>query len=97
MITIKFKIWNCVVKFGHYSNKRIAIQLIDAEDGSPIAKATLNDPGQRLKEGEIIIKDYSENEGMAKALYKAGIISEPIKYIWVGHVKTPICKLLKTE
>ena len=78
-------------------NGRTAIILKDAVDGSFVAKGSLNVPEQRLKPREIIIKDYTENIGMAEALYKAGIVSKPIKYINIGRVKTPICKLLKTK
>ena len=44
MKTVKFKEWNCKPVKAFYGNGRIAIQLIDAEDGEPIATATINIP-----------------------------------------------------
>lgn len=95
---VKFRDWLCVVTYAQYGNGRTAIQLKDKEDGSPIATASLNIPGTRLAKDEIIIKDYSENHGMAQALADAGIVSDPIRYTKSGYVeKIPICKILDDE
>jgi hypothetical protein len=61
------------VKFGRYENGVIAIQILGPE--GPEAKATVNMPMEPTdpKTG-VWIKDWSENEGMAEALVKAGVV-----------------------
>lgn len=94
---VRFKEWDCIVLVKQYPNKRTALQLIDAEDGSPVAMATVNLPAESIKQDEVIIKDYSENEGMLAALVGEGIISEPLRKIQQGFVELYVCRLLRTE
>ena len=69
MIAVKFKKWDCIVHFSKYTeNDRTAITLIDAMDGSPVAKSTVNIGEAPLEDDEVIIKGWSENEGMQDAL-----------------------------
>jgi hypothetical protein len=70
MKTVKFKKWDCVIVYAQYSNGRTAIQLKDDNDGSPVATATINVPDVYLEKDEVIIKDYSENEGMLDTLVR---------------------------
>jgi len=93
-IKIRFKEWDCLLKFSQYSNGRPAIELIGEFDFSPIAKATINLPDIDLKKDEVCIKDYSENEGMLKTLINSGIVSVPIAFVKSGFVKIPIVKLM---
>jgi hypothetical protein len=94
MKKIRFRHWLCFVKLLYYNNGRVAIQLIDVEDGSPVAVATVNLPQYDLSEDEVIIKDYSENEGVLAALIKGGVITKPVRYVLTGFVTCPVCKLL---
>ena len=94
MKQVQFKQWNCLLDIRHYENNRTALLLIDAEDHSPVATATVNLPDVELKSNEVIIKDYSENEGMLAALIAAGIVGKPIWYAKTGFVTCPICPLL---
>lgn len=72
---VRFKEWVCEMQFGRYhGNDRIAIELVCHNSGEPIATATVNVPGIELKENEIIIKDYSENQGIFQALFNAGVV-----------------------
>ena len=71
---VRFKEWVCELQFGKYPNGRTAIELVDYKTYEPIATATVNVPEIVLEENEIIIKDYSENQGMFQALYNAGIV-----------------------
>ena len=91
---ITFKNWKCNLVFRQYSNQRIAIELIEIGTNEPIAVATINLPCALLKDDEICIKDYSENEGMLDVLIEAGVISKPIREIQSGFVTIPICELL---
>jgi hypothetical protein len=94
MKTIKFKQWECDIKYLHYYNDRTAIQLIDHNDGEIVAMATTNIPEVDLANDEIIIKNYSENETMDKVLMEAGIIGPALRSIQTGFVIVPIHKLL---
>ena len=93
-LIIEFKQWQCILKKGYYSNGRIAIQLIDAKDHSLVAVATVNLPDVELNPGEIIIKNYSENEGMLNVLYDAKIIGPVLRMVKTGFVECPIVQLL---
>jgi hypothetical protein len=95
MKNINFKGWDCYPKFGKYSNGRTAIQLFEVGTHEPIATATVNLVDyDGLKENEVIIKDYSENEGMVSSLREAGIIGEYVTTIQHGYVESPVYKLV---
>jgi hypothetical protein len=79
------------VQKSEYRNGGIAIQLIDAEDGTPFATATIWVEG--LAENEVAIKNYSENLGMLTFLVTNGIVEQPHRQINNGFVNIPICKL----
>ena len=87
MIPIKFKQWNCLLVGAYYGNGRKAIELVDSETHEPIARATTNIPNVPLEDDEVLIKDYSENEGMADTLIAAGIIKPyTLNYVKSGFV-----------
>lgn len=91
---VQFKQWSCIAKGEHYSNGRKAIELIDSEDGSPIARATVNLPNDILDDNHVFIKNYSENEGMEDALINAGIIKgSPVYQTNSGHVQVNVFEL----
>lgn len=92
---VRFKQWSCTPKFARYSNDRVAIQLLDSYDHELVTTVTVNMPDVPLRPDEVIIKNYSENEGMQKAMELAGLISEPIRYVSSGFLSNiPVCKLL---
>lgn len=97
---IKFHEYDCCISIGHYlavdsqGNLRIALTLEDPDNGEDIAVATINIPGEPLSKDEVIIKDYSENEGMLETLINASIISKPVRFVQTGHISAPICELL---
>lgn len=97
MKTIKFKEWTCVLEYAEYGNRRTAISLIGAPgteyEGQPIAVATVNLPDEELAEGNVFIKDYSENEGIYDCLIDAGVIEKRIRFVVSGHIIVPECKL----
>jgi hypothetical protein len=94
---VQFKHWACAIEFGSYANGRLAITLKDtnaeAWDPSPVAVATVNIPGHAVAQDEVIIKDYSENAGMAKALEEAGVITRHQKFVPTGFVVAEVCRL----
>ncbi len=99
---IKFKDWECSVHFRTYGNGRTAIELLIAENdlenedlkGEPVAVATVNCPEFPLGTNQILIKDWSENEGMLQLLIDEKIV----KYLNydhpTGYVKANLCELL---
>lgn len=84
------------LKFGKYRNDRLVIELIDAKDESPALVATVNLPNVNLGDKEIIIKDYSENEGVLKALQEKKIVGPIKRNIPTGWVLVPVVDLLIT-
>lgn len=76
-------------KFGRYGSGELAIQIF-TEDGQPQLKATVSlmasgadDPGTY----GCWIKDWSENEGIAEALVKSGIVALTGKSFKTGFVE----------
>lgn len=94
-LEVKFKRWNCVLEFGQYNNDRTAIELVDKKNGEPVLVATVNIPSEKLADDEIIIKNWSENEGILDVLKNAGIISDTIRKVPTGFVEADVVKLLK--
>jgi len=89
--TSPYATYQCTLKVEAYSNGRTALCLIDAEDGSPVCTATINVPEVELKPNEVIIKNYSENEGILDVLVNAGIVTPTGRYISIGYVSCPVC------
>ena len=79
--------------FAKYANGQTAIKLWDLTDGFPYATASVCVEDHLLKEDEVAIKDYSENEGLLEALIEAEVVEHPHAFIQSSHVKIPICKL----
>lgn len=93
MTRVRFKQWDCIVRKRQYDNGRPALQLIDAEDGSPIATATVNLPDLPAGPNQVFIKDYSENVGMLDALVAAGVVKPTGQMVRSGYVEVPVCEL----
>ena len=80
------------VVFGRYATGEIAMQIVD-ENGEMQAKATVSlipygapDPGEH----GVWLKDWSENEGIAAALVRSGIVeltgkTFPINFVAAKH------------
>jgi hypothetical protein len=76
-----------------YKDGKIRIQLYDSVDGTPYATATTaikENPDQ----GEVAIKDWSENKGILDFLIQNKIVKEPHRFVESGYVKVPICELI---
>jgi hypothetical protein len=93
MTRVRFKNWDCVIQKCEYGNGRPALQLVDASDGEPIATATVNLPDLPAGPNQVFIKDYSENEGMLKALTEAGVVKPTGETVRSGFVEVPVCEL----
>lgn len=106
MKQIQFREWKCNIEFDKYANNnRTCLRLVNAdpiieddyvsEPGTEvIAFATVNISSHELNDDEVIIKDYSENEGMYEALFKAEVVGPVLSYAKSGFTLNPVCKLL---
>jgi hypothetical protein len=91
---IKHKEWDCELVFGAYGNGNIAIQLMDIEDGQPVAVATVNPDDMIVPMPWVCIKTWAENEGIVETLIKNGVVNEPIEdKIQMGYVTAYIMEL----
>lgn len=77
---------------GRYQNGRLAIKAVNG-DGEPVATLTVNIPEVELAEGQIIVKDWSENEGAFSTLIHAGLI-EHVKDVEAGFCEANVCNWL---
>lgn len=91
---VQFLDWPCRVDLsGRYSNGRRAIRLFDANDGGPVATASVNLPEIDLAEDEIAIKTYSENTGILEVLLDGGVLAPPHREVSNGFAIFPVCRL----
>jgi len=77
-----------------YLNGALAIRAVDADTGEPVAVLTVNMPDIKLAPGEVLIKDYSENEGALETLLQAGVV-EALEVIPCSYAEAIRCRLLK--
>lgn len=85
------------VIFKQYGNGDIAIQVVDDKEGLyTTATVNLEAYGIHPEPGHVIIADYSENQGVWKALAEIGVISEPVREFSFGEfdARAVSCKLL---
>jgi len=95
-----FHKWKPVIS-RYRDNNRLAVvympsdeEIEESADPSAEAIATINLPDVPLLDDEVIIKDYSENEGIYAAMLKAGHIGPELRTVTSGHIIAPVCKLL---
>ena len=81
------------IKRETYKEGGIRIQLYDSKDGTPYATAT-SSIKENLEQGEVAIKDWSENKGILDFLVQNKIVKEPHRFVESGHVEIPICELI---
>lgn len=93
MKEVQFQQWKCLLEIGQYNNGRTALSLIEKDTGEPIAKATINIPDVNISEGDVFIKNYSENAGMLDALIEAKVIFPPFRCEEVGMAIAHVCTL----
>jgi hypothetical protein len=80
-------------EFLYADNKRKGLMLRDVHTHEPITKASLNLPNYKLAVDEVIIKDYSENEGIMKWLLKHDIVTQTRRESPEGMVDVYVCKV----
>jgi len=90
----KYSNYTAYISKAQYINGRLALSFHDATDGMKILIATVNLPDVDLREGEVIIKDYSENEGLFNWGDKNGLW-EFVADCATGYSISKVVKLLK--
>ena len=70
-----------------------ALILWDSQEHDMAYVATVNVPGYFLRQDEVLIKDYSENQGMLKALEDAGAVKATGMTARSGFVAIPVAEL----
>lgn len=86
----------CTLEFTKYVHGGTAITLY-AEDGTPYAVASVYVEGvtEFLPLNEVVIKNYSENEGIQESLISAGVIKSTGKIISISnYVSCEICEIM---
>jgi len=84
------------VNIRKYNNGRPAIELleIDPDYGyTPYMTASVNIPNVLLQDNEVLIKDYSENEGITNFLAKHNIVTPTNNWVKSGYVDVQVCVL----
>ncbi len=75
-----------------YQKGGIALEMIMEPDGEPYTTCTRWIP--KLNEGEVAVKDYSENDGVLDFLVRNRIVETPHRQEQTGHVNLHICKVI---
>ena len=93
-ITENFHKWRPEVH--QYPNGRLAVEYITEEDGYPESAciATINLPEEDIPYGYVIVKDYSENQGIYECMLDTGHIGPEENRAYSGFISAPVCKLL---
>lgn len=84
---------NCRYEPARYGNGNLALQIVS--DEGPVCVCSVNPPGEYLDDGEIAVKDWSENSGMGNWLKLHGVIEreDPVFRIPSGFVEIPVYRL----
>ncbi len=97
MKTFKINNQEVRVNIEHYHNGRNAIELVcvgGEDDGVTYTVATMNVPHAPLKDGQVLIKDYGENQGVLQALVDNGVVTDSEWTMEYGFVEFNVCNLL---
>lgn len=76
--------------FGRYNNDRLAISFVC--DNGPYGHLTVNLPNDYLNDGEVFIKDWSENEPLVEALLEFGWIEYMHREVQAGFAIAKVAK-----
>ena len=80
------------VELGLYANGSTALRIWSFE-GEPLLTATVA-IDLVPDDGNVFIKDYSENEGVLNCLIDQGVVSKPLREHQAGFAIVHECKLL---
>ncbi|CAM3835764.1 hypothetical protein [Aquirufa aurantiipilula] len=82
---------------GKYQNNQNSLQIINRSNDDPLLTVSICVPGLNLKNDELVIKNYSENEGILEFLIENEIAELTNRYVQIGYIDAPIVKLLVSD
>lgn len=85
--------YDVTIKKGTYGNGRVALELIGLQNGAPFAVITVNLPEYTVRDGLVLIKNWSENEGLMEQLQAYGVLGPSIAKVPTGYVYADLCEL----
>lgn len=86
------KQFNQKLRTNRYLNGQLAVFFQDYR-GEPIAELSLMSELVQLAPDEFILKDYSENQDLAKKLIEFQLINTTDRFVLIGSHLCPICYL----
>ena len=81
-----------IIYAAKYINGNTALMAVSPE-GEDLLKLTANLDTQNLPREKVIIKSYSENEGVFQCLIEQGVIATCGYMVNSGYVQLPVCTL----
>ena len=95
---LKTKYADCtayVVEKTYSQPNNLCLEIHDFHSDEPLLIATTNVAGYVCDPGHVLIKNWSENEGIYEALLKAGVIGPVVRRVPTGFVEAYECEYLK--
>lgn len=86
---------NAQLWLSKYATDDVTALFVTSEQGEPLATVTVNLSayGQFPGEGNVFVKNWSENEGILDVLVREGVLSAPLREIPSGFVSAVECSL----
>jgi len=91
---IQFKQWRCHVYRAFYYNGNTALVLLDSTTHERVTVATVNLDGYPLGDNEVLIKDWSENNGLLDALIAAKVVEYTGTDCNTGFEAANLCRVI---
>ena len=96
--------WTCEVVFNRYANgDRLAISLVGSEErtgddppfpGESVMRVTTNATEVELAPDEVLVKTWSENDGILEVMEEAGILQYTGRDVALGYAIASVCRVL---
>lgn len=83
--------FKCYAKIRPYNNGHVYMHLHDCQDDQPVTRVSLMIDEIPVIENMIIVKSYSENEGVYESLLNAGIVKPCERKYPIGNEFAHIC------
>lgn len=78
------------LEFEKYADGMGAAMMVRDAQSQPYSVLTINVPSVKLDSNEFIVKTYSENEAISKAIFTTGWFEDTGKRVKTGFVEVPI-------
>jgi hypothetical protein len=80
--------------WSQYRNGSTALSLRGLRNPAIAMTPSVNIVGVVTDKSHVLIKNWSENQGILESLIEAKVISEPLMQIPTGFVRADLCKVL---